>query len=293
VDNLPDNELIMKKCLNCNKSFIDNSRNKVKKYCSKYCGGSFLNKFKRKFKDIEEKNCKICNKKFKDKSKGKTKKYCSRKCCLVFWRVSGKRKESLKRYRQTQHCKEQQKKYKNSKKGIKKIKEFRKILWQNIKLARKFKNLKLKGKKLNIRQKEHLNRFNKYLVNILNQQRRYKSKPDVKKRKKISDKKYYSKPKNKIKIKLYRKKYYSTPEGKALRKERTNRRRALKINAVPKWCNLEKIKEIYKNCPKGYHVDHIIPLNNPIVCGLHVENNLQYLTARENTSKGNKLIYDR
>ena len=293
MDNLPDNELIMKKCLNCNKSFIDNSRNKVKKYCSKYCGGSFLNKFKRKFKDIEEKNCKICNKKFKDKSKGKTKKYCSRKCCLVFWRVSGKRKESLKRYRQTQHCKEQQKKYKNSKKGIKKIKEFRKILWQNIKLARKFKNLKLKGKKLNIRQKEHLNRFNKYLVNILNQQRRYKSKPDVKKRKKISDKKYYSKPKNKIKIKLYRKKYYSTPEGKALRKERTNRRRALKINAVPKWCNLEKIKEIYKNCPKGYHVDHIIPLNNPIVCGLHVENNLQYLTARENTSKGNKLIYDR
>ena len=293
MDNLPDNELIMKKCLNCNKSFIDNSRNKVKKYCSKYCGGSFLNKFKRKFKDIEEKNCKICNKKFKDKSKGKTKKYCSRKCCLVFWRVSGKRKESLKRYRQTQHCKEQQKKYKNSKKGIKKIKEFRKILWQNIKLARKFKNLKLKGKKLNIRQKEHLNRFNKYLVNILNQQRRYKSKPDVKKRKKISDKKYYSKPKNKIKIKLYRKKYYSTPEGKALRKERTNRRRALKINAVPKWCNLEKIKEIYKNCPKGYHVDHIIPLNNPIVCGLHVENNLQYLTAKQNVSKGNKLIYDR
>ncbi len=32
---------IKNKCLNCNKLFIDNSKNKVKKYCSKYCGGSF------------------------------------------------------------------------------------------------------------------------------------------------------------------------------------------------------------------------------------------------------------
>ena len=37
---------IKNKCLNCNKLFIDNTKNKVKKYCSKYCGGLFLNKFK-------------------------------------------------------------------------------------------------------------------------------------------------------------------------------------------------------------------------------------------------------
>ena len=278
------------KCLNCNKLFIDNTKNKVKKYCSKYCGGSFLNKSKRKFKDIIEKNCKICNKKFKDKSKGKTKKYCSRKCCLVFWRVSGKRKESLKRYRQTQHCKEQQKKYQKSLKGIKKRKLRAKMTWQNIKLARKFKNLKLKGKKLNVKQEKHLKKFNKYLIKILKDQRKYRSNPEVLKRKKISDKKYYSNPINKEKQRLYRKKYYSTNEGKAKMNAKTNKRRALKFNAIPKWSNLEKIKEIYKNCPKGYHVDHIIPLNNPIVCGLHVENNLQYLTAKENISKGNKLL---
>ena len=283
----------MKKCLNCNKSFIDNSKNKVKKYCSKYCCGSFLNKFKRKFKDIEEKNCKICNKKFKDKSKGKTKKYCSRKCCLTFWRISGKRKESLKRYRQTQHCKDQQKKYKNSKKGIKKIKELRKKLWQNIKLARKFKNLKLRGKELNIRQQKHLERFDKYLIRILKDQRKYKSKPDVKKRKKISDKKYNSNPINKEKQRLYRKKYYSTPLGKAKMNAKTNKRRAAKLNAIVAWTNLERIKEIYKNCPKGYHVDHYFPLQGENVCGLHVENNLQYLTASKNISKGNKLIYER
>lgn len=67
-------------------------------------------------------------------------------------------------------------------------------------------------------------------------------------------------------------------------------RRAKKLKATPKFANLNKIKEIYKNCPKGYHVDHIIPLNNPIVCGLHVEWNLQYLLASENCKKNNKLL---
>ena len=67
------------------------------------------------------------------------------------------------------------------------------------------------------------------------------------------------------------------------------KRRANKILATPKFANLNKIKEIYKNCPKGYHVDHIVPLNSKIVCGLHVEWNLQYLPAKENVIKSNKL----
>lgn len=71
-----------------------------------------------------------------------------------------------------------------------------------------------------------------------------------------------------------------------------NLRRAKKFKATPKFANLQKIKKIYLNCPKGYHVDHIIPLNNPIVCGLHVEWNLQYLPAKENLSKSNKLILE-
>lgn len=65
-------------------------------------------------------------------------------------------------------------------------------------------------------------------------------------------------------------------------------RRANQLHATPTWANLEKINEIYSKCPSGFHVDHIIPLKNPSVCGLHVEANLQYLTAQENMSKSNK-----
>ena len=70
------------------------------------------------------------------------------------------------------------------------------------------------------------------------------------------------------------------------------KRKALKLKATPKFANLDKIKEIYKNCPKGYHVDHIVPLQGKEVCGLHVEWNLQYLTPSQNSSKSNKLIND-
>ena len=61
-----------------------------------------------------------------------------------------------------------------------------------------------------------------------------------------------------------------------------------KVNRIPNWANLDKIKEFYFNRPVGYHVDHIIPLNGRKVSGLHVENNLQYLLPKDNLSKGNR-----
>lgn len=64
--------------------------------------------------------------------------------------------------------------------------------------------------------------------------------------------------------------------------------RTKKINRTPKWANLVKIKEFYLSCPEGCHVDHIVPLNGELVSGLHVDNNLQYLTAKENIIKSNK-----
>ncbi len=67
-------------------------------------------------------------------------------------------------------------------------------------------------------------------------------------------------------------------------------RKALKLDRVPSWADLDKIKQIYAECPEGYHVDHIVPLQGILVSGLHVENNLQYLTAEENIKKSNTFI---
>ena len=71
-------------------------------------------------------------------------------------------------------------------------------------------------------------------------------------------------------------------------KANSAKRRALLKLAVPKWADLTKIKEIYNNCPVGHEVDHIIPLQGKFVCGLHVENNLQYLSVKDNRQKYNK-----
>lgn len=62
----------------------------------------------------------------------------------------------------------------------------------------------------------------------------------------------------------------------------------LRKKATPLWANKAAIIEFYKNRPEGYEVDHIIPLQGQTVCGLHVENNLQYLTKLENRQKGNR-----
>lgn len=65
--------------------------------------------------------------------------------------------------------------------------------------------------------------------------------------------------------------------------------------AMPKWANKKTMNSIYrqaKNMQKSdgvlRHVDHIVPLNHPLVSGLHCEFNLQILTAKENISKKNK-----
>lgn len=61
--------------------------------------------------------------------------------------------------------------------------------------------------------------------------------------------------------------------------------------ATPTWANRNSIKQFYVECPEGCHVDHIIPIKGELVCGLHVENNLQYLLASDNIRKSNQFSH--
>lgn len=71
-------------------------------------------------------------------------------------------------------------------------------------------------------------------------------------------------------------------------RHRTNIRRARKQQACPVWVDKQVLKQIYADCPKGMHVDHIVPLRHDLVCGLHVPWNLQYLTPTQNAAKSNR-----
>ena len=62
-----------------------------------------------------------------------------------------------------------------------------------------------------------------------------------------------------------------------------------KMMAMPHWVDKIDLELIYKCCPPGQHVDHIIPLRGKNVSGLHVPWNLQYLPASVNQRKSNKV----
>lgn len=66
--------------------------------------------------------------------------------------------------------------------------------------------------------------------------------------------------------------------------------RAAKLKATPRWADNILIKAVYRAAAeRGMEVDHIVPLQNKLVCGLHVHYNLQLLTRSENARKGNRL----
>jgi hypothetical protein len=71
--------------------------------------------------------------------------------------------------------------------------------------------------------------------------------------------------------------------------------RAGLIRATPIWARDFFIEEAYhlaalRTKITGYewHVDHIVPLRSTLVCGLHVEHNLQVIPGSVNQSKNNR-----
>ena len=80
----------------------------------------------------------------------------------------------------------------------------------------------------------------------------------------------------------------------AVAASRAMHRIALKIKATPGWVDHNLILQVYDRAKQlmvetggEWHVDHIVPLKSKIVCGLHVQNNLEVLPASENIAKGN------
>lgn len=75
----------------------------------------------------------------------------------------------------------------------------------------------------------------------------------------------------------------------------TSKRRAFLNQAIPIWYNdilviefFEKAKMLTKATGIKHHVDHIVPINSKLVCGLHWHGNLQILPASENIKKSNR-----
>jgi hypothetical protein len=76
------------------------------------------------------------------------------------------------------------------------------------------------------------------------------------------------------------------------------KRRAAKMQRTPAWLSKEQLLEIENFYTKAkdletltgiqYHVDHIIPLQGKLVCGLHVPWNLQVIPGIDNIKKSNK-----
>ena len=109
-------------------------------------------------------------------------------------------------------------------------------------------------------------------------------------------KKYYRDymEKNRELIREKNRKYYRNNKSQTYL--RCYKRRRNVLQQTPKWCDHNKILNIYKKAEKmrdegkKVNVDHIIPLKNKFVSGLNVPENLKIIEDKLNFKKSNKFI---
>jgi hypothetical protein len=83
-------------------------------------------------------------------------------------------------------------------------------------------------------------------------------------------------------------------DNAALLRANNIRRRHSEEQRTPAWVDMESLNQIYRDCPTGMEVDHIVPLKGKTlegypISGLHVPWNLQYLPRSANRAKKNRM----
>lgn len=124
--------------------------------------------------------------------------------------------------------------------------------------------------------------------------REYDQRPDVKERRRNYAKVYDARPE----VRERRRQSERDPVFRAKKAGAVAARNARKLCATPDWLTVVQKAEIVALYAESarltretgvlHNVDHIIPLNHPDVCGLHVPWNLQVITAKANMSKSNR-----
>jgi hypothetical protein len=96
----------------------------------------------------------------------------------------------------------------------------------------------------------------------------------------------------------YHKRHYQ--ENKPAYREKAARRRKSVEKASLGGLYKQEIIQVYADCPKGYEVDHIVPIRGydyidgkrqHVVCGLHTPGNLRSIPKAENREKSCNLYY--
>ena len=138
---------------------------------------------------------------------------------------------------------------------------------------------------------------------------RYQNDPSFKEKLYAAQRKYRDSEKGSAAYLAAQRKYLATDNGRAMTKAANRiykkndpsidkrRNDAMKI-ATPPWYDTKLTQAVYKESFRrkaegiDSSVDHIVPLQSKIVCGLHVAWNMRIVTKSENSAKGNRMWPD-
>lgn len=105
---------------------------------------------------------------------------------------------------------------------------------------------------------------------------------------------YYKANADKIKARVKERAERLRVELRPANAERAMRRVARKRQATPAWADRAAILALYEEAARlsqatgtPHNVDHIVPLQSKLVCGLHVPANMRVIPRADNQSKGN------